>query len=219
MIVTKEHVGDIVCEYDNGTRFVVNGVSDHKVFLQRETGEFACITDQFCGAVESDSDRVESFRNNLSLVQALNAAETAAHRHQLSPCLGIEALADDTQVLDFVSAQRRAFHARLEQEAAARKAGVSLAGQFLHDLSAAGPGAHGTFFGVEVRHLGNNRQEEPFYDISGFCKHNTSAAVSLLSELTPKSSFSRHSIDDKIASALDRAKQREEGKTSNSRDR
>ena len=213
MVVTKEQIGNVFCRYDNGERFIVNNVSDDLMFYQRENGVRECVSvHSVNGGVARDPARVEAFHTNLALARVLEGAEKAARNRLSSHKYDELERREASRVLSMVGEQRVAMDDRLKSERQTVKAGADLAGQFLDDLSRTAPGTTAVFFGATVKHCGHV-SFTPFYHVfhvNGEPGISAYEATSALSELTAEKPNLTPSFENLLASAKNRAAQKEE---------
>ena len=208
MVVTKDYIGDVICRFDNGERFVINHISDNLLFYQSESGARGCMAAHSVdGGVERDPERIESFRKNVAFANVLEAAENAARR-RFAPGQGDALdLMESDRVLDVTKEQRSTYLARLQEERQTVRPGAELAGQFLDSLHVERPGCSATFFGVTVLH---QNEAEPSFCINGGVYSREDAAA-YLSDVTLNREERATSFSDLISSAQHRAAQQAQG--------
>lgn len=210
MVVTKKYIGDVICRYDSGERFLIDSVLGNLVFFQKENGKRECAANRsISGGIERDITRIASFHANLAFAHALDAAEGAARR-RLSPGQPDElAKQEASRILAVIGEQRSAFNERLNSERQAAKAGPDLASQFLDSLSQRPAGASATFFGVTVQFCGGPSHFFRLADSPAVWDQQ--AMASFLSELTAGSPARKAlSFENLISSAKDRASRQQE---------
>lgn len=202
MVITKENIGDVVCEYSSGKRFLINNMSDGYIYCLEENGENTCIMAQEDSyGIETDENRIASFHNNVALAQALDAAELAALRRLVPGQYDFREQQEAARVLEIVDDQRTIFLSRLRYERSTTKAGASLARQFLEELDRLGPGTTGVFFGEPVTCM----QQGVGFSLCGFQSVKLEEAKGYLADLTLASFHSPISLDVRLASAIDHA--------------
>ncbi len=206
MVITKENIGDVICQYNNGERFKVQNISDNVLFIQKEDGTYAsfasCIV---AGGVEYDEARIASFHTNLSLARVLNAAQAAVERRFTPDQYDVVERQNASRVSEVVAEQRAEFSRRLQTNRQTLKAGHALADQFLNDLIQKAPGTTDVFFGAAVQY--HNDAETISFSVDHAPAQNMQAAKVLLSERTAEPPTQAMSFDDLVKSATDRAKQ------------
>ena len=130
MVITKENIGDVVCEYSSGKRFLINNMSDGYIYCLEENGENTCIMAQEDSyGIETDENRIASFHNNVALAQALDAAELAALRRLVPGQYDFREQQEAARVLEIVDDQRTIFLSRLRYERSTTKAGAPSVGK------------------------------------------------------------------------------------------
>lgn len=200
MVVTKEHIGNIVCEYESGYRFLIQNVTDQNLYYHQENGEYYCIPLQAInGGVETDGTRVASFRDHLAVARALQAAEIAAARRLIPGEYHSLEQQNTARILDIVKEQRETLEADLQQQRKTMRAGSALAEQFLEALEVKGPGATDMFFGASVTCFDN----ETFFVEGELCK-SFQEARGRLSGCTLASPVKNQPFDEILNSAKKR---------------
>lgn len=212
MYVTKEHVGDVICQYDTGERFMVNQVLTDFMSVQKEDGTYEAYPSLMVnGAVDLDAERNASFHTNLELARMLYASEMAARR-RLVPGQSDELDRQEaSHALNLIKEQHTTFLARLQTEGQTRKAGPALADQFLDDLIQQEPGTTAVFFGSVVQYCCDHNG--PSFYINGKLDKSREAASTALSELTAVQPNRTASFEALLKSAKDRAAQQNESPT------
>ena len=201
MIITKDNIGDIICEYSSGERFLVDNIADRYLYRQEENGENTCIIMQeIAGGIETDEARIDSFHSNVALAKALEAAEMAALRRLVPGQYDSREQQQAARVLEIVDDQRSTFLSRLRQERSTTRAGCGLAEQFLEELNQQGPGTTGVFFGEPVTCM----QQGLSFTLCGTQCLEREAAKAYLSECTPAVDPWSVPLDVRLASAFDR---------------
>lgn len=208
MVVTQDYIGDVICLFDNGERFMVNHISDNLLFYQSEDGARGCMAvHSVKGGVERDAKRIESFHKNVALVNVLDAAETAA-RHRLISARGNEMERTEAErVLNVTKEQRHTYLARLRGERETICPGTALAGQFLDALHTEQPGCSAMFFGVAVQRQNGS---EPSFRINGGV-YSTEDAASYLGAISLNRRERQIVFSDLLSSAQRRAGQQTSG--------
>ena len=201
MVISKDNIGDIICEFPTGKRFLVGNVEDRFCYRQEENGWRTCSTERLVeGGVERDLDRVSSFHDNLNLALALDAAELAAVRRLVPGQYDTMEQQEAARVLEIVDEQRQAFHSRLQNEHRTTKAGTALAEQFLVELDGRDSGSTGVFFGLTVKCV----RPGSHFQCNGMMSLSKSEANAYLADQTPEQVCRAESIDEKLAKAFDR---------------
>ena len=201
MIILRDHIGEIICEYESGLRFLIQNVSDRFLYCQKENGGSECIAaHHIAGGIEREESRVTSFHDNLALAQALDAAEMAALRRLVPGHYDTLDQQEVARVLEIVDNQRTILESRLVSERRETTAGPALAEQFIEELEGIGSSATRVFFGSEVTCV----QKGTSYLLDDLEVTSRQALKSHLSALSVQRSHTAQTFEEKLSSALDR---------------